>query len=95
MLTKTVLTSSLLAALAAAAPKPQYGAYSSYVPGYTNADASFSVHDPTGVPASVFGPDSQVPVSFAFDSLRKFQVLTFTRRKQPQLHQPTLDEALM
>jgi hypothetical protein len=74
MLTKTVLTSSLLAALAAAAPKPQYGeSYSLYVPGYTNADASFSVSDPTGVPASVFGPDSQVPVSTAFESLSTFK----------------------
>jgi hypothetical protein len=58
----TVFTSSLLAALAAAAP--QYAVSSpAQVPGYTNGDASFSVVDPTGTPATVFGPDSQVPVS--------------------------------
>ena len=58
----TVFTSSLLAALAAAAP--QYAVSSPVqVPGYTNGDASFSVTDPTGTPATVFGPDSQVPVS--------------------------------
>jgi len=55
MLTKNLFASTLLSALAAAAPRPQ-------VAGYTNADASFSVSDPTGVPATVFGPDSQVPV---------------------------------
>ncbi|KAJ4382381.1 hypothetical protein N0V86_002716 [Didymella sp. IMI 355093] len=54
MLSKAVLSTSLLSALAAAAPKPQ-------VAGYTDADASFSVEYPTGTPASVFGPDSQVP----------------------------------
>lgn len=53
MFTKTLFTSGLLAAFAAAAPAPQ-------VPGYTNADASFSVSDPAGTPASVFGPDSQI-----------------------------------
>ena len=57
MLTKSLLATSVLAACAAAAPRPE-------VPGYTNADASFSVtFDPAATPASVFGPDSQVPVS--------------------------------
>jgi len=56
MLTRIAFTSTVLAALAAAAPKPQ-------VAGYTNADASFTVSEPTGMVASVFGPDSQVPVS--------------------------------
>lgn len=55
MLTKNLFASTLLSALAAAAPRPQ-------VAGYTNADASFSVSDPTGVPATIFGPDSQIPV---------------------------------
>ena len=66
MLTKSFLTSSMLAALAAAAPAPQDG-YSvapqevGDVAGYTDADASFSVtFMPAGTPASVFGPDSQV-----------------------------------
>jgi hypothetical protein len=53
MLSKTVFSTTLLSALVAAAPQPQ-------VPGYTDADASFSVDYPTGTPASVFGPDSQV-----------------------------------
>jgi hypothetical protein len=56
MLSKIAITSTFLAALAAAVPAPQ-------VAGYTNADASFSVTDPTGAPATVFGPDSQVLVS--------------------------------
>src|SRR4051794_2907288 len=57
MLTRTLYTSSLLLALqfAAAAPAPQ-------VAGYTNADASFTVEQPTGPLATSFGPDSQVPV---------------------------------
>ncbi|KAH7400828.1 ferritin-like domain-containing protein [Phaeosphaeria sp. MPI-PUGE-AT-0046c] len=54
MFNKFAITSTVLAALAAAAPKPQ-------VAGYTNADASFSVSEPTGNVASVFGPDSQIP----------------------------------
>lgn len=55
MFTKTVVTSALLATLAAAAPKPQ-------VAGYTAADASFTVSfDPAETPATVFGPDSQIP----------------------------------
>jgi len=53
MLTRIAFTSTVLAALAAAAPKPQ-------VAGYTNADASFSVTEPTGSIATSFGPDSQV-----------------------------------
>jgi hypothetical protein len=57
MFTKAIFTTSVLAALAAAAPKPQ-------VAGYTDADASFSVSEPTGTIATVFGPDSQVLVSF-------------------------------
>jgi hypothetical protein len=60
MLTRFAITSTVLAALAAAAPKPQ-------VAGYTDADASFSVTEPTGTIATVFGPDSQVLVSFLFD----------------------------
>ena len=65
MLTKSFFTTSVLAAFAAAAPAPQDG-YSAAkptedVPGYTNADASFSVtFTPAATPASVFGPDSQV-----------------------------------
>lgn len=55
MFTKAFFTTSVLAALAAAVPKPQ-------VAGYTNADASFSVSEPTGTIATVFGPDSQVLV---------------------------------
>jgi hypothetical protein len=39
-------------------PSPQPGP-----PGYTDADASFSVtFDPAETPASVFGPDSQIAV---------------------------------
>lgn len=57
MLTKTVVTSALLAALAAAAPKPQ-------VAGYTGADASFTISfEPAETPATSFGPDSQIAVS--------------------------------
>jgi hypothetical protein len=57
MLTKTVVSSALLAAFAAAAPQPQ-------VAGYTNADASFTVSfEPAGTPATSFGPDSQIAVS--------------------------------
>jgi hypothetical protein len=68
MLTKNFLASSAFAALAAAAP--QYSAVPTGVPsipdvpGYTDADASFSVtFVPAETPASVFGPDSQVAVS--------------------------------
>jgi hypothetical protein len=72
MLTKTFLASSAFAVFAAAAP--QYSAAPTGVPtgvpsvpdvpGYTDADASFSVtFDPAETPASVFGPDSQIPVS--------------------------------
>lgn len=56
MLTRILTTSAVLAAFAAAAPAPQ-------VAGYSNGDASFSVSEPTGSVASVFGPDSQIPVS--------------------------------
>jgi hypothetical protein len=71
MLTKTFITSSVFAALAAAAPRPAADSYSAAppkptgdVPGYTGAAASFSVtFEPAETPASVFGPDSQVPVS--------------------------------
>jgi len=55
MLTKIAFTSTVLAALAAAAPAPQ-------VAGYTNADASFSVSDPVGSIATSFGEASQIPV---------------------------------
>ncbi|ORY17756.1 ferritin-like domain-domain-containing protein [Clohesyomyces aquaticus] len=54
MFSKTVYASALLSALAAAAPAPQ-------VPGYSNGDASGLSTPPTGAPATVFGPDSQVP----------------------------------
>ncbi|KAH7139232.1 ferritin-like domain-containing protein [Dendryphion nanum] len=54
MLSRTFYASTLLSALAVAAPAPQ-------VPGYTNADASFSVSQPTGSLATSFGADSQVP----------------------------------
>jgi hypothetical protein len=70
MLTKTFLASSAFAALAAAVP--QYSAVPSGVPsvpdvpGYTDADASFSVtFVPAETPASVFGPDSQIAVSIS------------------------------
>jgi hypothetical protein len=53
MFSKTVFSATLLSALVAAAPQPQ-------VAGYTDADASFSVDYPTGTPATVFGPDSQI-----------------------------------
>lgn len=57
MLTKSLFATSVLAAFAAAAPRPD-------VPGYTDADASFSVtFDPAETPATSFGPDVQVPVS--------------------------------
>jgi hypothetical protein len=54
MLSKAIFSTTLLSALVAAAPKPQ-------VAGYTDADASFTAEMPSGTPASVFGPDSQVP----------------------------------
>jgi len=66
MLTKSLFTTSVLAAVAAAAPQysvaPQQ---TGDVPaGYTDADASFSVtFEPAATPASVFGSASQVPVS--------------------------------
>jgi hypothetical protein len=56
MLSKIAITSTFFAALAAAAPKPD-------VAGYSYGDASFSVTQPTGSVASVFGPDSQILVS--------------------------------
>lgn len=62
MLTR-ILTTSAVLALAAAAPAPQ-------VAGYSNADASFSVVDPTGNVASSFGPDSQIAVSLRHDDLQ-------------------------
>lgn len=55
MLTKTLYATSLLSALAAAAPAPQ-------VAGYPDAEASFSVTMPDGPVATSFGPDSDVPV---------------------------------
>ena len=55
MFTQTAVTSTLLAALAAAAPRPQ-------VAGYTDADASFTVSfDPAETPATFFGPGSLIP----------------------------------
>lgn len=66
MFTKIAITSTL-AALAAAAPKPQ-------VAGYTGADASFSVSEPTGNVASVFGPDSQIPVSTCCSTSRLIKI---------------------
>lgn len=65
MLNKIAFTSTVLAALAAAAPRPQ-------VAGYTDADASFSVTAPTGSVATVFGPDSQVLVSTTVTIVRSF-----------------------
>ena len=63
MLTKSLFATSILAACAAAAPRPQDG----NVSGYTNADASFSVtFEPAETPATVFGPASQVPVSILY-----------------------------
>ena len=57
MLTKTVVSSALFAALAAAVPQPQ-------VAGYTDAKASFTVSfEPAGTPATKFGPDSQIAVN--------------------------------
>ncbi|KAJ4349765.1 uncharacterized protein N0V89_008383 [Didymosphaeria variabile] len=53
MLTKAVYASTLLSALAVAAPAPQ-------VPGYSDADFPVTVSAPTGAPASSFGPDSQI-----------------------------------
>jgi hypothetical protein len=79
MLTKIAFTSSVLAALAAAAPKPD-------VAGYSNAAASFTVSEPTGIIATVFGPDSQVPVSCTALNLVE-RVLTFTRLVLPCLVQ--------
>jgi hypothetical protein len=63
MLTRIAFTSTVLAALAAAAPAPQ-------VAGYTNADASFSVSDPVGSIATSFGEASQIPVSVPICSTR-------------------------
>ncbi|KAF1959602.1 hypothetical protein CC80DRAFT_306445 [Byssothecium circinans] len=54
MMTRTLYVSTLLAALAVAAPAPQ-------VPGYTDADFPLTVSQPTGAAASSFGPDSQIP----------------------------------
>jgi len=56
MLSKTILTSVCLTALAAAAPAPQ-------VNGYTNADAPYASETPSpiGPPATSFGDNSQVP----------------------------------
>ncbi|KAF1942785.1 stress response protein Rds1 [Clathrospora elynae] len=55
MLTKTLITSTVFAALAVAAPKPQ-------VAGYQGPYASFSVtYEAAETPATTFGPDSQVP----------------------------------
>jgi hypothetical protein len=71
MLTRIAITSTVLAALAAAAPQPQ-------VAGYTNADASFSVTEPTGTIATVFGPDSQVLVSNTVSG-SNISMLTITR----------------
>jgi hypothetical protein len=59
MFSKIAITSTVFAALAAAAPKPQ-------VAGYSNGDASFSVSEPAGSIATVFGPDSQILVSHLF-----------------------------
>lgn len=54
MLSKTIYASTLLSALAVAAPAPQ-------VPGYTDADfPDVSVTQPTGPVATSFGPDSQI-----------------------------------
>ena len=54
MFTKALYASTLFSALALAAPKPQ-------VPGYTDADIpDVSVTEPTGAPATSFGPDSQI-----------------------------------
>jgi hypothetical protein len=75
MLNRIAFTSTVLAALAAAAPKPQ-------VAGYTNADASFSVTEPTGTIATVFGPDSQVPVS-SIASEHEVSLLTIFRLRLP------------
>jgi hypothetical protein len=71
MLTRTLYASSLLSALqfAAAAPAPQ-------VAGYTDADASFSVTQPTGSLATSFSPDSQVAVSILRLLLSRLEVLT-------------------
>jgi hypothetical protein len=69
MLSKIAITSTFLAALAAAAPKPQ-------VAGYSNADASFSVSEPTGSVASVFGPDSQILVGTLLQLDDEYQLTT-------------------
>jgi hypothetical protein len=55
MLTRTIYASTLLSALALAAPAPQ-------VPGYTDADFPISESEPTGEPASSFGTATPVPV---------------------------------
>ncbi|KAF2871979.1 ferritin-like domain-containing protein [Massariosphaeria phaeospora] len=54
MFTKTFCVSTLLTALAAAAPAPQ-------VAGYPDADASFPATQPVGPAPTSFGPDSQIP----------------------------------
>ncbi|PVI07347.1 hypothetical protein DM02DRAFT_637994 [Periconia macrospinosa] len=53
MLTKTIYASTLLSAFAIAAPAPQ-------VPGYNDAEFPLTVAQPTGQPASTFGPGSQI-----------------------------------
>lgn len=53
MLTHVLYTSTLLSALAVAAPAPQ-------VPGYPDGDFPITVSQPTGAQASSFGPDSQI-----------------------------------
>ena len=54
MFTKAIYASTLLSALAVAAPAPQ-------VPGYTDGDfPDVSVTEVTGAPATTFGPDSQI-----------------------------------
>ncbi|KAI9661187.1 MAG: hypothetical protein M1821_009514 [Bathelium mastoideum] len=69
-----LVSGALVAGLAVAAPAPQASGYSSssvadgasgfktaYVPGYTDADATFVNSSPTvGPVASTFGPDSQI-----------------------------------
>jgi hypothetical protein len=53
MFTKAIYASTLLSALAVAAPAPQ-------VPGYSDADFPITVSQPTGSLATSFGPDSQI-----------------------------------
>ncbi|KAF9740309.1 hypothetical protein PMIN06_011277 [Paraphaeosphaeria minitans] len=57
MFTKSLYATTLLSALAVAAPAPQ-------VPGYSDADFPVTVSQDTGAPASTFGPDSQVNAIF-------------------------------